>query len=102
MVWQTVPQNSGELVYSQAVALTVTAVKVTPKAMIKITAHLTGRFNPINHCLNRLINVPLLSLMNVFVQFPSILPECKYPKLLNEMAEQAFSITKINCLMIVR
>jgi hypothetical protein len=42
-VWQVVPQNSGELVYSQVVALTVTAVKVNTATMAKMTSQRIGR-----------------------------------------------------------
>ena len=49
-----VPQNSGELVYSQVVALTVIALKVKTIRMANTTAQRTGRRKPNNHLLNLL------------------------------------------------
>jgi len=60
IVWQAVPQNSGELVYSQVVALTVTAVNINTAAIAKITSQRTGRFKPESHFVNRFIRGVLL------------------------------------------
>jgi hypothetical protein len=61
MVWQVVPQNSGELVYSQVVALTVTAVKVNTATMAKMTSQRIGRCK---------LNSQLANLFKAYLLFP--------------------------------
>ncbi len=55
MVWQTVPQNSGLLVYSQVVALTVTAMSSKTMTTIAPTIQRIGGRKRVNHPIIRRI-----------------------------------------------